>query len=136
MGRRILKMTAENQGKILIIDDDETILMQVEQILEQDNYTAVCTNCAQDGLGKASTEKPDAIILDRRMPKMDGNETLIQLKANESTQNIPVIMLTGDNQVSDVSTSFELGAVDYIIKPFDKNNLLMRLKKVLNQADE
>lgn len=127
-------MTAENQAKILVIDDEDTVLMQVEHILEENGYTAVCANDGLSGIEKAKAETPDAIILDRRMPEMDGNETLIELKANENTEKIPVIMLTGDNRVTDVSTSFELGAVDYIVKPFDKDNLLVRLQKVLRDS--
>lgn len=127
-------MTAENQGKILVIDDDDTILMQIEQILEQSSYTSVCARDGKAGLEKAGSEQPDAIILDRRMPEMDGNETLIQLKADETTKHIPVIMLTGDSRITDISTSLELGALDYIVKPFDIDNFLMRLGKVLNQA--
>lgn len=124
-------MNAENQDKVLIIDDDNVILMQVEQILENNDYVTICTNNGTAGLEKAVSEKPDVIILDRRMPEMDGNETLIQLKENKATKNIPVIMLTGDNQVADISHSFDLGAVDYIVKPLDVDNFLVRLKKVL-----
>ena len=129
-------MTAENHAKILVIDDDDTILMQVEQALEQHSYTPVCANDGESGIKKATEEQPDLIILDRRMPEMDGNETLTQLKAENTTKNIPVIMLTGDSKVSDVASSLELGAVDYIVKPFDVNNLLIRLKKALNDANK
>lgn len=129
-------MTAEPKAKILIIDDDETILMQVEQILEQDNYSPLCVNNGEEGLEKASTELPRVIVLDRRMPEMDGNETLIQLKADNTTKNIPVIMLTGDSQISDIQTSFDLGAEDYIVKPFDKDNFLLRLKRVLKASKQ
>lgn len=124
-------MAANNQAKILIIDDDNVILMQVEQILEKSDYTTICVNNGKEGLEKATTEKPDAIILDRRMPDMDGNETLAQLKINKETQNIPVIMLTGDNQIADISHSFDLGAVDYIVKPLDVDDFLVRLQKAL-----
>ena len=124
-------MSAGSQAKILIIDDDETILMQVEKILTKNGYNPVCVNSGKEGLQKAFTEKPDVIILDRRMPEMDGNETLIELKADEYTKNIPVMMLTGDNRIEDVSSSLELGAVDYVVKPFDQDNFLMRLEKAL-----
>ncbi len=128
-------MSAENQVKILVIDDDGTILMQVEQILKKNGYTPVCANDGEIGLEKAISEHPDAIILDRKMPKMDGNETLMQLKANDLTKNVPVIMLTGDNRVTDISTSLDLGAVDYIVKPFDQDNFLVRLERALKQSN-
>lgn len=124
-------MTKKNTAKVLVIDDDATILMLVERILEQNNYAPICVNNGKTGLEKAISEQPNAIILDRRMPQMDGNETLTQLKANNITQNIPVIMLTGDTQITDISTSLELGAADYVVKPFDKNNFLIRLAQVL-----
>lgn len=80
---------------------------------------------------KARSHQPDAIVLDRQMPKMDGNQTLIELKADETICDIPVIMLTGTNRVSDVSCCLELGAVDYIVKPFDADNFLIRLNKAI-----
>lgn len=126
-------MSAENQRKILVIDDDEITLMKVKQILEKNGYTIVCTNSGKSGLEKAAHEQPAAIILDRRMPEMDGNETLIELKSNDNTKNIPVMMLTSDNQISDVSSSFELGAVAYIVKPFNADNLLTELRKTLSK---
>jgi len=119
------------QAKILVIDDDETITMQVAEILQQNGYAPLTAGDGPEGLEKAGAENPTAIILDRRMPEMDGNEVLLQLKAAEGTKEIPVIMLTGDNRVSDVSASFDLGAVDYIVKPFDAENFLLRLKKVV-----
>ena len=129
-------MNADTPQKILVIDDDEVILMQVEQILEQNHYRAICAGNGKTGLEKAAAQRPAAIILDRRMPEMDGNETLVELKAAAATRDIPVIMLTGDNAVSDVATSFELGAVDYIVKPFDADNFLIRLRKTLDSVDE
>ncbi len=128
-------MDASNKAKILIVDDNEVIRMQIEAILQQSGYTSVCAENGKSGLEKAITEQPHAIILDRRMPEMDGNMTLIQLKDNETTKDIPVIMLTGDDRVTDISTSLELGAVDYIVKPFDHSNFLLRLSKALEQSN-
>lgn len=119
------------QHKILIIDDDPVITMQVEQTLEQRNYKTASALNGRLGIEKAKEEIPDLILLDRRMPEMDGNLTLIELKADPETQNIPVIMLTGDQRVTDISTSFELGAVDYIVKPFDPDLMIKRIEKCL-----
>lgn len=124
-------MTTEEKTKVLVIDDDETVLVQVEKILSDHDYTPICARSGKSGIEKAQSENPALIILDRRMPEMDGNETLTQLKAHETTHDIPVIMLTGDNAIADVSKSFELGALDYIVKPFDQDNFLIRLKKAL-----
>ncbi len=117
--------------KILVIDDDDLVLARVEKLLTQNNYTSICANSGKTGIKKAEIEQPDAIILDRRMPKMDGNATLIKLKANENTEYIPVIMLTSDKRVEDISTSLTLGALDYIVKPFDPDNFMIRLEKTL-----
>ncbi len=121
--------------KILVIDDDETILMQVEAILKKNGYTSVCTDNGRDGLEKASTEQPNAIILDSRMPEMDGSETLAKLKANKGTTHIPVIMLTGNNKITDVQASFERGVNDYIVKPFKPEDILNSLKRALEQDE-
>lgn len=118
--------------KVLVIDDDPIITMQVEQILEQNNLDVVTAPNGLVGIEKAQAEKPDLILLDRRMPEMDGNMTLIQLKNNEITQDIPVIMLTGDQRTTDIATSFELGAVDYIVKPFDADLTIKRIQKALD----
>ncbi|MDH5723819.1 MAG: response regulator [Alphaproteobacteria bacterium] len=121
-------------AKVLVIDDDNTILTAVEVILEGANYTSVTALSGKEGLKKVRADRPDAIILDRQMPEMDGNQVLIELKANDNTRDIPVIMLTKDNRIGDVSCCLELGAVDYIVKPFDSDNFLMRLSKALKDA--
>jgi CheY-like chemotaxis protein len=126
-------MAIKNQRKILVIDDDEVMLLQVENILEKSNYVAICTSNGEDGIDKAISEQPDVIFLDRRMPDMDGNSTLMQLQGNKQTKNIPVIMLTGDNMIGDVATSLKLGAVDYIVKPFSRTNILDSLAKILSK---
>ena len=117
--------------KVLVIDDDNVVLSSVERILSQKNYIAICADNGKTGIEKAILEQPDAIVLDHRMPEMSGHETLIELKASEVTKHIPVIMLTADKGMKDISDSFDLGALDYIVKPFDPENFLIRLKKVL-----
>ncbi len=120
-----------NTAKILVIDDDQTILDIVESVLEEYKFDTILANNGEDGLNKAKTEKPNAILLDRKMPGISGNEVLKRLKKDEKTQNIPVVMLTGDNNVNDVAKSLELGAQDYIVKPFNNENLIMRVKNAL-----
>ncbi len=117
--------------KILIIDDDETISLQVERLLEKSGYIPICACNGKQGLEKAALEQPDLIILDRRMPEMDGNETLIHLKNGENTSHIAVVMLTGDQRGSDIRASLDLGAVDYIIKPLNTDDFLKRLASAL-----
>ncbi len=115
---------------ILIIDDDETILSIVEATLEKNGYSVLTASDGIDGLKIVNTMPPDAIILDRNMPDMSGDEVLDQLKSDESTKNIPVMMLTAKNDIKDISESLEKGARDYIVKPFDHDNLIIRLKNL------
>ncbi len=105
-------ITAKNQNKVPIIDDHNANSMPVEQAIEGSGYTTVCANNNRSGLEGAVAVQPDVIILDHWAPEIDGNETLIQLKAEKSTQDIPVTMFIGDHQIADVSTSLELGVVD------------------------
>jgi len=121
---------------ILIVDDDPIITMQVEELLKQNNFRVISASNGGDGIISAEHNIPDLILLDRRMPEMDGNATLIRLKNTETTKNIPVIMLTGDQRATDIATSFELGAIDYIVKPFDNDLTIKRIKKALNSSNE
>lgn len=124
-------MSMPEQKTILVVDDDPIITMQVEQLLLQHNYTVLTAQNGQEGFNTAQEEQPDLILLDRRMPEMDGNATLIQLKNNDITKNIPVIMLTGDDRATDIATSFDLDAEDYIVKPFDNELTIKRIEKIL-----
>ncbi len=118
--------------KILIVDDDATVLMKTAAILEKADYSVTKASGGEEALRILNNDYvPNAIILDRQMPDMSGDFVLMRIKDDERTDSIPVIMLTGDNNMSDVSTCLELGANDYIVKPFDEENLLLRLGKVL-----
>jgi len=127
-------MTEQNENpiKILIVDDDVTVLMRTAAVLEKAGYNVTKASGGEEALRILNNDYvPSAIILDRQMPDISGDFVLMQIKDDEKTASIPVIMLTGDNNVSDVSTCLELGANDYIVKPFETGNLLSRLSKVL-----
>ena len=117
---------------ILVIDDDETILDIVKETLEQSDFVVITAQNGEDGLKRAASDAPDGIILDIRMPGMDGDKVLEQLQADEATKHIPVMMLTSLSRISDVSGCFDLGAKDYIVKPFSHDNLILRLNNVLS----
>ncbi|HBR69960.1 MAG TPA: response regulator [Rhodospirillaceae bacterium] len=118
---------------VLVVDDDDTIRSVVEAMLEKNGFKALTASNGKDGLKAANNKTPDAIVLDRKMPDIDGNDVLKSLKENPATQNIPVLMLTGERAISEVSSSLSLGAMDYIVKPFDQENFLMRLRNILNK---
>lgn len=119
---------------ILIIDDDDIIRMVLRKVLEKSGYSILEAENGDTGLKLALEKKPSTIFLDRNMPVMDGNATLIHLKNTTGTKNIPVIMLTGDKALSDIETSKDLGANDYIVKPFDSDAILSSLNKVMETA--
>ena len=119
------------KNKILVIDDDETITSIIKSLLNPAGYEITTATDGESGLEHAQTDQPDAILLDEKMRGMSGIDVLKSLKKQETTQNIPVIMLSGDNNLRKLSLSLDLGARDYIVKPFSNSNLLTRIKNVL-----
>ena len=117
---------------VLVIDDDETIHMVVGQILHDNDMNVISAYSGTEGLEKLSTHETHAILLDQNLPGMSGDDLLVALKNREESKDIPVIMLTGENDITNVSASLELGADDYIVKPFDSDNLIIRVKKLIN----
>lgn len=103
--------------KVLLVDDDPLIIRMYEHKLSADGYEVILAFDGEDGLVKAADTKPDVILLDLMMPKMNGIEALKHLKKDADTKKIPVVILTniGDDQAY-VKTTKELGAVDYLVK--------------------
>ena len=121
---------AENEkgARVLIVDDTPQNIQVLGTVLREQNYQI---NVAQNGLQALdSVEKvpPDLILLDVMMPELDGFETCKRLKANDDTKDIPVIFLTAKVETDDVVHGFELGAVDYVTKPFNATELLARVR--------
>ncbi len=117
--------------KILVIDD-ETLLVDLVKIrLEANNYDVIAAYDGVEGLEKAKNEKPDLILLDISMPFMDGYQALQKLKENDQTKSIPVIMLTAKSQIDDVTKVADLGAADYVVKPFNPQTFLAKIHKAL-----
>jgi len=117
--------------KIVLAEDDPQIARLVTFKLDREGYL---TTWADDG-GKAYEAivsiLPDLVILDVMMPVMTGFEVLEKMKNNETTRNIPVIILTSKSQEQDVLKGFSLGISDYIIKPFSPSELIARIKRTL-----
>ena len=114
-------------GIILIIDDQPTILQLLGTVLRHTNYEIIFASSGPAGLKKAQEDSPDLILLDIRMPEMDGWEVIEGLKSNQTTKDIPVIFLSGMTEEDDVNLCFKKGAVDYIAKPFKMVELLARV---------
>lgn len=119
--------------KILVVDDEEDILELVRYNLTREGYVVLCASTGEDGLNRAKSKLPDLIILDLMLPGIDGLDVARNLKNDNNTKNIPVIMLTAKGEEADIVTGLELGADDYISKPFSPRILTARVKAVLRR---
>lgn len=118
---------------ILIIEDEEDIRELVKYNLQRENFDVLEAESGEDGLKLAERVPPDLILLDLMLPGKDGLEICRMLKRNARTQNIPVVMMTARGEESDIITGLELGADDYIVKPFSPKVLGARVKAVLRR---
>lgn len=121
--------------KILIIDDTELMLKLIGDILLTQGYDVVTATNGADGIRKVAEEKPDLVILDVVMPDMDGFEVCRLLREDASNNLMPIIMLTAQDNEDDKLTGLELGADDYIIKPFNPRELISRVNNTLKRID-
>ena len=120
-----------NKKRILVVDDEVDLVNLVKMRLEANGYEAVGAYDGQEGLDKAKKEKPDLVILDLMLPKMDGYKVCRMLKFDEKYKNIPIIMFTARAQESDKKMGEEVGADAYITKPFEPEVLLTKIKELL-----
>lgn len=119
--------------KILIVDDDPDIL-DVLNLTLCEQYEVIQASDGEEGLKLARTKSPDMVILDYKMPKLTGLEVCQQLKKDILLQHMPVIMLTGKSETSDKVNGINSGADDYIVKPFEPQELLARIRMTLRRA--
>jgi len=122
-----------SKEKILIVDDEEDVLELVRFNLEREGYKIETAVSGEEALTTAKSRLPDLIILDLMLPGMDGLEVCKKLKTDAKTQSIPIIMLTAKSEDSDIITGLELGADDYITKPFSPKILTARIRRVLQR---
>ena len=120
--------------KILVVEDEKNILRVVSYNLEREGYRIVLAKDGEEGLERARKEKPGLILLDLMLPRMDGLEVCRQLKADPATARIPIIMLTAKTQEADRVVGLEIGADDYVPKPFSPRELVARIKAVLRRT--
>ena len=114
-------------SRILVVDDTPANIEVLSSLLKSQGYEIRAATNGEQGLQAVERVKPDLILLDVSMPVMDGFETCRRLKANEQWRQIPVIFLTAKSDVADIVKGFELGAVDYVAKPFNSHELLARV---------
>ena len=123
------------KGKILVVDDEIYIVHILDFSLGMEGYEVVTALDGEQALDKARSERPDLVVLDIMMPKLDGYETCKRLKADEATKQIPVILLSAKGRNVDQKIGFEVGADDYITKPFSPRKLVERINAVLGQGN-
>jgi len=117
-----------SDNKILIVDDVMSNVLLLKVLLKNEKYNIVTANNGTEALSQVIEEKPDLILLDVMMPDLDGFEVCERLKKDKETAGIPIIFLTALNNTSDIVKGFQVGANDFISKPFNKEELLIRVK--------
>ena len=118
-------------GKILVADDDKNICELIRLYLEKDNYTVVMAHDGEAAVEKFFSENPDLVLLDIMMPKLDGWQVCREIRKKS---NAPIIMITAKGETFDKVLGLELGADDYVVKPFDTKEIVARIKAVLRRT--
>ena len=123
-----------SKGKILVVDDEIYIVHILDFSLGMEGYEVITALDGEQAIEQARNEKPDLIVLDIMMPKLDGYETCKILKSEKETRDIPVILLSAKGRNVDQKVGFEVGADDYITKPFSPRKLVERINAILGQS--
>ena len=118
---------------ILVVDDEEDILELVRYNLQREGYHVLCSKSGEEALDLAQSEQPDLIVLDLMLPGMDGLAVTKALKSGDQTKDIPIVMLTAKGEEPDIVAGLELGADDYVTKPFSPRILAARVRAVLRR---
>jgi DNA-binding response OmpR family regulator len=122
-----------DRKKILLVDDSSTVLLMEKMILSKSEYDVVTARDGLEGVEKARNERPDLILMDVVMPRMDGFEAVRKLREDESTKAIPVIMVTTRGELQSVETGYASGCSDYVTKPINGLELLTKVRSCLGQ---
>lgn len=122
--------------KILIVEDEKDIAKMIDYNLKKEGFRTLIARDGEDALDSAMRELPDLILLDLMLPGVDGLEICKELKKERKTAGIPIIMLTAKSRESDKIVGLELGADDYVTKPFSPRELIARIKAVTRRAKD
>jgi DNA-binding response OmpR family regulator len=120
-------------GTVLVVDDDPVIVNLLQVNFEMESYAVLTAGGGEAGIAQARTGRPDVIVLDVMMPRVDGLEVARRLKGDDDTRGIPIILLSAKAQATDVAAGLAL-ADDYVTKPFEPLDLLERVKTVLARS--
>lgn len=119
--------------RVLLVDDEKDLVETMEMALEAQGFEVISAFDGEEGLAKALHEKPDVVILDLMMPKMNGYQVCWEIKNREETKALKVIMLTAKTQESDKFWGFETGADEYVTKPFEMSELVKKISKFVQR---
>lgn len=122
--------------KVLIVEDERDLAELLAYNLEKEGYQALVTGTGVEGLETARRELPDLILLDLMLPGMMGTEVCSALRHSDKTRGIPVLMLTARGDEIDRVVGFEMGADDYIVKPFSMRELMLRIRAILRRSSQ
>ncbi len=128
-------MGTSSHKKILVVEDEEDILQLVRHYLEKEGFRAVTAMNGLEALKKVKEDTPDLVVLDLMLPEMDGLEVCKRLRSVPDTAMLPIIMLTAKAEESDTIVGLELGADDYVTKPFSPKALVARIKALLRRIE-
>jgi len=120
--------------KILIVDDDPDILDVLEITLSGENYEIIKANDGEEALAIIKSRPLDLVLLDYKMPKKDGRQVCMEVKKDLLLRQLPIIMVTGKGEVTDKVEGIEAGADDYIVKPFNPDELLARVRMIIRRT--
>jgi two-component system phosphate regulon response regulator PhoB len=123
------------KGTILVVEDEKDIRELLRHHLEREHFRVVAASSGEEGLKLAKREHPDLVLLDLMLPGLDGLEVCRSLRAEAETRRTPIVMLTARSEDADVVAGLELGADDYVTKPFQPRVLLARLRAVLRRLE-
>jgi len=121
--------------KILVVDDSALMRRLLQQVLQAADYEVVYAADGQEGLDKVAVEKPDLVIMDRNMPKVDGMEALRVLRANPATRSLPVLMASARLEPADAAEIQAAGANGLVPKPFQSKQLLAIIRQHLSERE-
>ena len=129
-----LEKLSDTRTRILVVDDEPDTLLPLTRALEADDYAVAGAVDGADALEKVRAETPDLILLDLMLPKLNGYEVCMKLKDDPLTRHIPIIILSAKGEIKDKVLGIEIGADDYVTKPFDLLELKARIRALLRRA--
>ncbi|MCG8571832.1 MAG: response regulator [Spirochaetes bacterium] len=121
-------MSNDQKRRVLVVDDNFENLQMIGRILSENNYEVAVAKNGRQALDNVEKKEPDLVLLDVTMPDMDGFEVCRRIKDDIATRHIPIIFITSRNETEDIVKGFEAGAIDYVTKPFNTVELLVRIK--------